>query len=243
MKRAINLHGVDPPPTEQDPPARTAHLDAFIAPTHIDFDGNVVDGLCDCEGCRELRRDQPVYRDWCTCDDCVAARSWPPAEARNHLSQIEQFAGGVRALEAERLLAQFNAQANALRQAVEQNAAQRAPRTSVGERLRAIAARIRARRQDMQHLQPPAWPVADVHRCYRCAAPHPTVEFHYTNFERRSGIISGMFPLCVTCWHDLGTGAARLPFYALQVADWQAQGVTDDEAPLDAIRRAVLAGG
>lgn len=38
-----------------------------------------------------------------------------------------------------------------------------------------------------------------------------------------------MFPLCESCWEDLGTPEARLPFYELCVAEWAASGYPREE--------------
>lgn len=62
--------------------------------------------------------------------------------------------------------------------------------------------------------------------CLRCRWPWPFCNEHSTRYEERKG----MFPLCETCWKDLETPEARLPYYVELVDMWRRQ--SNDDASL-----------
>jgi hypothetical protein len=96
-------------------------------------------------------------------------------------------------------------------------------------------------------------------RCKRCRTPWKFVVEHATPYWSSPDTLAvqvtpletvtvpveqrSCFPLCEKCWQDLGTPAARLPFYRQLWLDWQTMD-TDLEAwrTWDAIAAAVLAG-
>lgn len=56
--------------------------------------------------------------------------------------------------------------------------------------------------------------------CIRCGDTWDWKPSHTTYFPDGSG---GMFPLCEECWTELGTAAARQPFYKKQFEEWAFQ--------------------
>lgn len=74
--------------------------------------------------------------------------------------------------------------------------------------------------------------------CGRCQTPWPACQSHSTMWDARNAI----FPLCEDCWQELGTPAARIPYYEALLAVWNDQGPSDRARDL-AIIKAVEAGG
>lgn len=55
--------------------------------------------------------------------------------------------------------------------------------------------------------------------CGRCGMTWNYVQHHSTDY----GNGDGLFPLCVECWTELGTGEKRLPFYEQLFQEWTRQ--------------------
>jgi len=65
--------------------------------------------------------------------------------------------------------------------------------------------------------------------CFHCRRPWRVgsvgVEEHLTPHRSGGG---GCFPLCQGCWEELGSAAARLPYYRALWEIWQATGGTEE---------------
>jgi len=77
--------------------------------------------------------------------------------------------------------------------------------------------------------------------CLRCGMPWNRVKNHTTWY---SGDVDkpdshGCFPLCEDCWLLLGSGEARIEYYATLIDEWAAMGHPVTEDARTAIGRAV----
>ena len=54
--------------------------------------------------------------------------------------------------------------------------------------------------------------------CYRCRRPWTFVPHHDTQYT----LSNGCFPLCEACWQELGSAAARMPYYRALWEHWLA---------------------
>jgi hypothetical protein len=74
--------------------------------------------------------------------------------------------------------------------------------------------------------------------CLRCGGFWNVVPKHTTSYGMNG---SGCFPLCETCWTELGSPEARMPYYDRLVSMWSY--VPGLEAKHLQIRAAVMADG
>lgn len=77
----------------------------------------------------------------------------------------------------------------------------------------------------------------DYSYCLRCGQPWQTVTPHSTNYATQFAC----FPLCETCWTELGTPNKRLPYYRTLADQWAKQGF-ERPGQWDQIEAAVNAG-
>ena len=74
--------------------------------------------------------------------------------------------------------------------------------------------------------------------CYRCRRPWACVPHHTTRYSRTRGC----FPLCETCWAELESPEARLPYYRSLWTRWVDQGADDKRGEWPDIETAVRRG-
>lgn len=74
--------------------------------------------------------------------------------------------------------------------------------------------------------------------CFHCGRPWKFVKGHTTDY----GDGHGCFPLCETCWSELETPEARLPYYRVLWNSWIDSGSNLDPGVWERIEAAVRAG-
>lgn len=72
--------------------------------------------------------------------------------------------------------------------------------------------------------------------CYRCQRPWKFAKAHTTPFITSEGC----FPLCESCWAELGTPEERWPYYQALIEAWAAMGCPTEYAA--EIKAAVMEG-